>query len=84
MLTALRQAVAEDAIRLRGLMSHMVFADQPDNPLHEFRPNASATRSRRPRRGAAVEVVHLANSSATMSRPDPASTWCGPVSPCTV
>ena len=31
MLTALRQAVAEGAIRLRALMSHMVYADQPDN-----------------------------------------------------
>src|SRR6201998_975235 len=35
MLTALRQAVAEDAIRLRGLMSHMVHADQPDNPIND-------------------------------------------------
>src|SRR6201995_1148466 len=34
MLTALRQAVAEDAVRLRGLMSHMVFADEPDNPIN--------------------------------------------------
>src|SRR6202035_1692655 len=36
MLTALRQAVAEDAIRLRGLMSHMVYADQPNNPINDL------------------------------------------------
>ena len=35
MLTALRQAVAEEAIRLRGLMSHMVYADQPENSIND-------------------------------------------------
>src|SRR5246127_1444185 len=35
MLTALRRAVAEQAIRLRGLMSHMVYADQPGNPIND-------------------------------------------------
>ncbi|MBV8177595.1 MAG: alanine racemase, partial [Mycobacterium sp.] len=33
-LTALRQAVADDSLRLRGLMSHMVYADEPDNPIN--------------------------------------------------
>jgi alanine racemase len=71
MLTALRQAVAEDAIRLRGLMSHMVFADQPDNPINDvqaqrFRDTLAQARDV----GLRFEVVHLANSSATMSRPD--------------
>ncbi len=71
MLTALRQAVAEDAIRLRGLMSHMVFADQPDNPINDdqaqrFRDMLAQARDV----GLRFEVVHLANSSATMSRPD--------------
>src|ERR1700754_151060 len=36
MLTALRQAADEEAIRLRGLMSHMVFADQPNNPINDL------------------------------------------------
>src|SRR5258708_18194859 len=35
LLTALRQAVAEDAVRPRALMSHMVYADQPDNPTND-------------------------------------------------
>ncbi len=71
MLTALRQAVAEDAIRLRGLMSHMVFADQPENPINDvqaqrFRDVLAQARNE----GLRFEVAHLANSSATMSRPD--------------
>ena len=71
MLTALRQAVAEDAIRLRGLMSHMVYADQPDNSTNDaqaqrFAALLAQARDQRVR----FEVAHLSNSSATMSRPD--------------
>jgi alanine racemase len=71
MLTALRRVVAEDAIRLRGLMSHMVFADQPDNPINDvqaqrFRDMLAQARNE----GLRFEVAHLANSSATMLRPD--------------
>jgi alanine racemase len=71
MLTALRQAVADDAIRLRGLMSHLVFADQPDNPINDLqaqRFSEMLTQARE--QGVRFEVAHLANSSATMSRPD--------------
>lgn len=71
MLTALRQAIAEDAVRLRGLMSHMVYADQPDNPINNvqagrFTELVAQARSQ----GLRFEVAHLSNSSATMSRPD--------------
>jgi alanine racemase len=71
MLTALRQAVAEDAVRLRGLMSHMVFADEPDNPINNiqaqrFTEIVAQTRSQ----GVHFEMAHLSNSSSTMSRPD--------------
>ncbi len=71
MLTALRQAVADEAIRLRGLMSHLVFADQPENPINDVqaqRFTEMLTRARE--QGVRFEVAHLANSSATMSRPD--------------
>ncbi|MGZ4528214.1 MAG: alanine racemase [Mycobacterium sp.] len=71
MLAALRRAVADDAVRLRGLMSHMVFADQPDNPINDVqaqRFRAALARARD--EGLRFEVAHLANSSATMSRPD--------------
>lgn len=71
LLAALRQAVAEDAIRPRALMSHLVFADQPANPTNDvqaqrFRDALAGARDA----GLRFEIAHLANSSATMSRPD--------------
>lgn len=70
-LTALRQAVAEDAIRLRGLMSHMVYADQPDNPINDVQAQRFTAMLEQARElGVRFEVAHLSNSSATMSRPD--------------
>ncbi len=71
MLAALRQAVAEDAVRLRGLMSHMVFADQPDNPINDVQAQRFTDMLAQARNeGLRFEVAHLANSSATISRPD--------------
>ena len=71
MLAALRQALAEDAVRLRGLMSHMVYADQPDNPINDVQAQRFADMLAQARhQGLRFEVAHLANSSATMSRPD--------------
>jgi alanine racemase len=71
MLTALRQAVAEDAVRLRGLMSHMVFADEPDNPINNVQAGRFTEMVSQAReQGVRFEVAHLSNSSATMSRPD--------------
>jgi alanine racemase len=71
MLTALRQAIAEDALRLRGLMSHMVYADQPDNPINDvqaqrFTDTVALARDQK----VPFEAAHLSNSSATMSRHD--------------
>jgi alanine racemase len=71
MLTALRRAVAEKAIRLRGLMSHLVYADQPDNPINDVQAQRFSEMLAQARgQGMRFEVAHLANSSATMSRPD--------------
>ncbi|WP_218162033.1 alanine racemase [Mycobacterium malmoense] len=71
MLGALRRAVAEDAVRPRGLMSHMVYADQPDNPFNDVQAQRFTEMLARARdEGVRFEVAHLANSSATMSRPD--------------
>jgi alanine racemase len=70
-LTALRQAVAEDAVRLRGLMSHLVYADEPDNPINNIqaqRFSELVTHARDQKMH--FEVAHLSNSSATLSRPD--------------
>jgi len=71
LLTALAQAAAEDAIRLRGLMSHLVYADQPDNPINDIQAQRFAAFLAQARsQGVRFEVAHLSNSSATMSRPD--------------
>lgn len=71
MLTALKQAVADESIILRGLMSHLVFADSPEQPINDiqaqrFRDMLALAKEQ----GVAFEVAHLSNSSATMVRPD--------------
>jgi alanine racemase len=71
MLTALRRAVAEDLVRLRGLMSHRVYADQPGNPINDVQAQRFTDMLAQARvAGVRFEVAHLSNSSATMSRPD--------------
>jgi alanine racemase len=71
MLTALGRAVAENAIRLRGLMSHMVYADQPNNPINNVQAQRFADILAMTReQGVPFEVAHLSNSSATMTRPE--------------
>jgi alanine racemase len=70
-LTALAPLIAEGAIRLRGVMSHMVYADQPNNPINNlqaqrFTDIVALTREKK----VPFDVAHLSNSSATMSRPD--------------
>jgi alanine racemase len=71
MLDALAPAIAEDCIRLRGLMSHMVYADQPNNPINNiqaqrFTDIVALAREKKVQ----FDVAHLSNSSATMSRPE--------------
>ncbi|MBX9640471.1 MAG: alanine racemase, partial [Mycobacteriaceae bacterium] len=71
MVTTLRRAVADDAITLRGLMSHLVFADAPKEPINDiqaerFREMLAYAAEQKVR----FEVAHLSNSSATLARPD--------------
>lgn len=71
MLTALRGAVADDAIRLRGFMSHLARADEPEHPAndvqaHRFREMLTQARQN----GLDYEVAHLSNSPAVLARPD--------------
>ncbi|AGC61248.1 alanine racemase, Alr [Mycobacterium liflandii 128FXT] len=71
MVTRLRQAVAEDAIRLRGLMTHMVHADAPEKPINDIQSQRFKQMLDHARdQGVRFEVAHLSNSSATMARPD--------------
>ncbi|MEO6900322.1 MAG: alanine racemase, partial [Mycobacteriaceae bacterium] len=70
-LVALARAQADGAIRLRGLFSHLARADEPDHPVigHQaarLRESVAAAA----RHGLVPEVVHLANSAATLTRPD--------------
>ena len=70
-LTALGKAIAENCVTLRGLMSHMVYADQPDSPINNlqaqrFNEILALTRDHK----VPFEVAHLSNSSATMTRPE--------------
>ncbi|MDD4867543.1 MAG: alanine racemase [Mycobacterium sp.] len=71
MLTALRRAAAAGAIRVRGLMSHMVHADQPGNAVNDVQARRFADmRAQACEQGVRFEVAHLSNSSGTMSRPE--------------
>lgn len=71
LLIALRRAVADGAIRLRGLMSHLACADEPDHPANALQAQRFAELLEQAHdQGVAFEVAHLANSSAVMTRPD--------------
>ena len=71
MLTALRAAIAEDAIRVRALMSHMVYADKPEDPINDVQAQRFSDMLAQARDQAVrFELAHLSNSSATMTRPE--------------
>ncbi|MBV9321342.1 MAG: alanine racemase [Mycobacterium sp.] len=71
MLTALRRALAEDAVRVRGIMSHLVHPDQPDDPMNALQAQRLSDMLAQGRdQGVRFQVVHLSNSSATLARPD--------------
>nr|WP_179965068.1 alanine racemase [Mycolicibacterium sarraceniae] len=70
-LTELQRAAAADAIRLRGIMSHLANGDAPDDPLNDIQAQRftdAITEARR--RGIEFEVAHLSNSPSAMTRPD--------------
>ena len=71
MLAALRRALADDAIRVRGIMSHLVFPDEPDDPTNALQAERLSDMLAQARsQGVRFEVAHLSNSSATLARPD--------------
>lgn len=71
LLQRLAKARAEDAVRVRGIMSHLACGDEPDNPTND-RQAQRLTDMRRQAADAGVtfEVAHLCNSPAAMTRPD--------------
>ena len=70
-LTALARAVADDTIRVRGIMSHLASGDEPDNPLNDLQAQRfTAMLAEARSRGVDFEVAHLSNSPSTMTLPD--------------
>lgn len=71
LLEELRRAVADGAVRTRGIMSHLACGDEPDSPVTD-RQAERFTEMRRTAADAGVhfEVAHLCNSPATLTRPD--------------
>jgi alanine racemase len=71
MLTALRRAVADEAIRLRAIMSHLIHGDDPDNPINDLQAKRlSDMRTQAGDQDVYFEIAHLSNSPAAMTRPD--------------
>jgi alanine racemase len=70
-LTELQRAVAADAVRLRGIMSHLASGDVPDDPLNDLQAQRFTDMiAEARRRGIEFEVAHLSNSPSAMTRPD--------------
>jgi alanine racemase len=71
LLTALARAQAENALHLRGVFSHLARADEPTHPVVDTQVVRLREVLEQARRAGLVpDVVHLANSAATLTRPD--------------
>jgi alanine racemase len=71
MLPALRDAVADQAVRLRAIMSHLAHGDDPQNPLNDIQSQRlGEMRAQAGEQGVHFDITHLSNSPAAMSRPD--------------
>ena len=70
-LSVLRRAQSDGAVRARGIMSHLAHGDDPDNPFNDLQAQRLTDMARQAReRGVDFELVHLCNSPAAMTRPD--------------
>ncbi|MFD4292027.1 alanine racemase [Rhodococcus sp. NPDC058505] len=71
LLDGLARATAEGAVRLGGVFSHLAHADQPHHPVIDEQSLVLRDAVERATRlGLAPDRVHLANSAATLTRPD--------------
>ncbi|MCC3313696.1 alanine racemase [Nocardia africana] len=71
LLADLSRADAADAVRFRGLFTHLSHADEPCHPSIEVqRERLTAAESQARRRRLRPEIVHISNSAATLTRPD--------------
>jgi alanine racemase len=70
-LDDLQRAASDDALRVRGIMSHLACADEPENPANDLQGQRfTAMLAEARRRGIDYEVAHLSNSPSAMTRPD--------------
>ncbi|MDV3127421.1 alanine racemase [Mycobacterium sp. 21AC1] len=71
LLAALGRARLDGAIRLRGIMTHLVHGDDPDNPFNDLQAQRlTDMRDHARDQGVPFEVTHMCNSPAAMTRPD--------------
>ena len=71
LLESLRRAKADDAVRVRGIMSHLACGDDPRSPVNDQQAQRfSAMKSQARDAGVEFEIAHLSNSPAAMTRPD--------------
>ena len=70
-LDALGELTRDGVVRLRGMFSHLALADEPHNPVVDRqRTRFLDAVAEAKRRGLEPELIHLANSAATLTRPD--------------
>jgi len=71
MLAGLQRAQAEEAIQVRGIMSHLAHGDDPDNPVNDLQAQRlKDMRTQAGDQGVRFELMHVSNSPAAMTRPD--------------
>jgi alanine racemase len=70
-LDVLRRAGSDDAVQVRGLMSHLARGDEPDHPFNDVQARRLTDLAALARaQGVNYDVVHLGNSPAALTRPD--------------
>ncbi|MET9488732.1 alanine racemase [Nocardia sp. NPDC006630] len=70
-LALLRQLVDEQVVRFRAIFSHLAHADSPHHPTIDLqRDRFLECIATAKEQGLQPELVHLANSAATLTRPD--------------
>ncbi|OMB87228.1 alanine racemase [Mycolicibacterium conceptionense] len=71
LIDALGRAQAAGALRPRGIMSHLVHGDEPENPFNDLQgKRLTAMREQAAAQGVVFELAHLSNSPAALTRPD--------------
>ncbi|MFC9892348.1 alanine racemase [Nocardia sp. NPDC127579] len=70
-LAALEPLVRAGTLRLRAIFSHLAHADEPEHPFLDVQRDRFLTAIATAKtHGLEPELVHLANSAATLTRPD--------------